>query len=40
MKRTKKKRKRKANSNRERDFKRGPFYNAEGESDEYSAGKD
>lgn len=28
MKRTKKKRKRKANSNRERDFKRGPFYNA------------
>lgn len=28
MKRTKKKRKRKANNNRERDFKRGPFYNA------------
>lgn len=28
MKRTTKKRKRKANRNRERDFKRGPFYNA------------
>lgn len=28
MKRTTKKRKRKANSKRERDFKRGPFYNA------------
>lgn len=28
MKRTTKKRKRKVNSKRERDFKRGPFYNA------------